>query len=518
MEERAMAGKSDATERERLGGKVRLLRRRQGLSQAHLADKLGVSPSYLNLIENNRRPLPAALLLKLASLFHVQLDEFASDEEGRVIADLLEAFSDPIFEDHPLTSTDVRELTASSPAAARAVLTLYAAYQSAREGAETLAARLHEKEDVSSLERSGLAVDVRSAVGVDVARIPSEEVNDLVQRQMNWFPALEDGADELWRAAHLDRNDLYAGLVRRLAERHRVTVRVAEWADERGTLRRYDPERRVLVLSELLPTRSRSFQLAHQLALLEHGDLLDELIRGEAGQHLSSDTSRALARVALASYYAGAVLMPYAAFQQAARSERYDVDVLGRRFRVGFEQVCHRLTTLRRPGAEGVPFHMMRIDVGGNISKRFSASGIRFARFSGICPRWNIFAAFQSPGQISIQVSRMPDGADYLCIARTVQRDAGGYHSHHSVQAVALGCKLEYARELVYADGVDLDDPHVVVPVGVTCRICERTDCEQRALPSIRQPLRVDENIRQATLYTTPERSSGGSVSGRRDR
>lgn len=493
---------AEAQGRERLGGKVRALRRREGISQAQLAERLGVSPSYLNLIENNRRPLPAGLLLKLAQQFNLALHEFATDEDGRLIADLMEAFSDPLFEDHPLTSTDIRELTTSSPAAARAVLALYNAYASARQSAETMAVHLAEREDAASHAASPDAERGHSP-HLEVARIPSEEVNDLVQRQMNYFPSLEEGAERLWREARLDRNDIYAGLIRRLTEKHGVTVRVAEWTDERGLLRRYDPERRVLVLSELLPTRSRSFQLAHQLALLEHGELLAELT---VDPRLTTDASRALGKVALASYYAGAVLMPYTAFVEAARSQRYDVDVLGRRFRVGFEQVCHRLTTLRRPGAEGIPFHMIRIDVGGNISKRFSASGIRFARFSGICPRWNIFAAFQTPGQISIQVSRMPDGVAYLCIARTIQRDSGGYHSQHSVQAIGLGCELGHARDVVYADGLDLADRSLAVPVGVTCRTCDRTDCEQRALPSIRQPLRVDENVRRGTLYTTPAR------------
>lgn len=490
---------NDGQGRERLGGKVRALRRREGISQAQLAERLGISPSYLNLIENNRRPLPAGLLLKLAQQFNLELHEFATDEESRLVADLMEAFSDPLFEDHPLTSTDVRELTSSSPTAARAVLALYNAYASARESAETMAVHLAEREEAQHTA----AHDAERGPQPTLARIPSEEVNDLVQRQMNYFPALEEGAEQLWREARLDRNDLYTGLVRRLTEKHRVTVRIAEWSDERGLLRRYDPDRRVLVLSELLPTRSRSFQLAHQLALLEHGDLLDQLT---VDARLTNDASRALARVALASYYAGAVLMPYAAFHEAARSQRYDVDVLGRRFRVSFEQACHRLTTLRRPGAEGIPFHMIRIDVGGNISKRFSASGIRFARFSGICPRWNIFAAFQTPGQISIQVSRMPDGVAYLCIARTIQRDSGGYHSQHSVQAVGLGCELSHAREVVYADGLDLENRSLAVPVGVTCRTCDRPDCEQRALPSIRQPLNVDENVRRATLYTAPTR------------
>ena len=199
--------------------------------------------------------------------------------------------------------------------------------------------------------------------------------------------------------------------------------------------------------------------------------------------------------------------MPYGTFIQAAREERYDIDVLGRRFRVGFEQTCHRLTTLRRAGAEGIPFHMVRIDVAGNISKRYSASGIRIARFSGACPRWNIFAAFLTPGMIRIQVSRMPDNEVFFCLARTIQKDSGGYHAQQPVMAIGLGCKLEHAKQLVYSDGVDFENEEMYTPVGVTCRTCERSDCDQRAFPSMRQPLVVDENVRGSSLYSLPTRS-----------
>ena len=480
-----------AQEVPRLGAKVRSLRRRANESQAQLAARLGISPSYLNLIENNRRPLPAPLLIRIAQLFQVDLDTFATDEESRTTADLMEVFSDPLFEPHDLTSVDVRELSTASPGAARAVIALYRAYQSARESSETLASRLFEDE---------LAV---SQAPVSQARLPPEEVSDLIQRHMNHFPELEAGAEELWREAKLAPDDLYSGLVRHLAHAHRVEVRIVHWQDQPGTLRRFDPTRRVLLLSELLPTRSRSFQIAQQLALLSRRA---ELERIAADPRLTGDESRALCRVALSSYFAGAVLMPYQPFLEAARAERYDIDVIGRRFRVGFEQVCHRLTTLRRPGAEGVPFHMVRTDVAGNISKRFSGSGIRFARFSGACPRWNIFAAFSTPGMIRIQLSQMPDGITYFCIARTIQKDSGGYHAQHGFQAIGLGCQLAHARELVYADGVDLDTPHTVVPVGVTCRLCEREDCSQRALPSLHQPLHVDPDTRRMTLYTVPPR------------
>ena len=340
-------------------------------------------------------------------------------------------------------------------------------------------------------------------------------MNDLLQKHMNYFPELDEGADEIWHKAKLDGDELTAGLVRYLEKHHGVHVRIARGGAERDVLRRFDPQKKTLTLSELLPTRSRTFQLAHQIALLTQHPRIDQLVEDA---HPTSDESRGLSRVALANYFAGAVLMPYGPFLEACRQERYDIDVIGRRFRVGFEQVCHRLTTLRRPAAEGVPFHMIRLDVAGNISKRFSASGIRFARFSGACPRWNVFAAFMTPGMIRIQVSRFPDGQTYFCIARTIHRDSGGYHAQQPVQAIGLGCRIEHARELVYSDGIDLGNPHTATPVGVTCRLCDRSDCEQRAFPSIRHPLQVDENVRGVSLYApdalegrSPDRGPGSS-------
>lgn len=469
----------------KLGGKVRALRRREALSQAELASRLDVSTSYLNLIENDRRPLPATMLFKLAREFGVELREFVADDDARLVSDLLEAFSDPLFESSVLKDADVREFVATSPSVARESLRLYHAYAQARDNAETLAQRLAEV----GQENPGTAS----------LRSPSEDVNDLIQRHMNHFPALEEAAERVCRDARLETDDIQRGLARHLERAHGVEVSIVRSTEGRGTLRRYDPERKVLHLSELLPTRSRTFQMAHQLGLLEARASLDQLIDDPVAV---TPESRALARAALANYFAGAVLMPYDAFLQAARSERYDVDVIGRRFRVGFEQVCHRLTTLRRRGSEAVAFHMIRIDVAGNISKRFSASGIRIARFAGACPRWNVFAAFLTPGMIRLQVSRMPDGGTFFCLARTIQKDSLGYHDQQPVQAIGLGCRLDHARELVYSDGVDLSSPEAATPVGVTCRMCERPDCAQRAFPSLRQALQIDENVRRLSLYS----------------
>lgn len=471
------------SELEHLGNKVRSLRRRDQLTQAELAARLGVSPSYLNLIENNRRPLTAPLLLKLAQLFQLDLASFASADEARLVGDLIEAFGDPLFASQGLTSNDVRTLAIEQPVVGRAVLGLYRAYREARESAEQLATRISDGDELAGLDR---------------ARLPSEEVNDFIQRHENHFPALELAAERLWRDAGLDFEHVHGGLVRWLEKTEGIEVRVVRSASDPRAVRRYDPARKLLTLSDQLPPRTRNFQLAHQVALLTPSNLLDQLVSHEL---FTTDDSRALARVALANYFAAAVLMPYQPFLDACRAERYDIELLGHRFRSSFEQVCHRMTTLRRPGREGVPFHFLRIDIAGNISKRFTASGIRFARFSGACPRWNVHSAFLTPGMIRLQLSRMPDGAVYFCVARTVRRDSGGYHAPHTVQAVGLGCRVEHAKQLVYSDGVDLANVDAATPVGVSCRLCERMDCEQRVFPPLQQPLVVDENVRGISFY-----------------
>jgi predicted transcriptional regulator/DNA-binding XRE family transcriptional regulator len=465
-----------------LGPKVRGLRRRENMTQSQLADKLGISPSYLNLIENNRRPLTAPILIKLAQLFQLDLHTFAGSDDQRLVADLLEVFGDPLFESHGLTNVDVRELAASSPAAARAVLTLYRAFRAAREQSSTMAAEL----------------SADGVTGVGGPRLPNEEVNDLLQRHMNYFPELEAAAEDIWKSGKFDEHDVYQGLVQLLERTLGVTVHVVRAAAERSAVRRYDPARKVLTVSEILPPRTRRFQLAHQIGLLSQGAVLERITRDAT---LSTPGSLSLARVALANYFAGALLMPYEPFVEACRAERYDIEVLAHRFGTSFEQVCHRLTTLRRRGMEGVPFHMLRIDIAGNISKRFSGDGIRFARFSGACPRWNVHAAFLTPGMIRVQLSRMPDGALYFCVARTVRNDRGGWHAAHVVQSVGLGCRAEHARELVYADGVDLSNTEAAVKVGTTCRLCEHADCEQRVFPPMHLQGSIDENVRGVSFY-----------------
>ncbi len=474
----------------RLGGKLRRLRQSQKLTQAQMAEALGLSASYLNLLEHNQRAITVPVLLKLAQRFGVEITDFTADDDGRMANDLMEVFADPLFDGHDLKAADVEELVSAAPALGKAVVTLYQAF---RAGGSATAA-----------PGSGLGEEADAAMPVGM---PSEEVTDFIQERKNYFKELEAAADALWPQATLTPESLYSGLVQHLSEAYAVDVIIAPASKFGGLLRQYDPRTRKLVLSELLPRASRTFQLAHQIALLGHRPLLDRLVSGGKFTTQDADT---LARVALANYFAAALVMPYDRFLAAARETRHDLETLERRFDTSFEQVCHRLTSLRRPGNQGVPFHFLRVDGAGNISKRFSASGISIARFGGACPRWNVYDAFSTPGLLRRQVSRMPEGGSFFCVARTVDgagrstlrgdnARGGGRH------AIGLGCAVTYAREVVYADGLDLDDPQLITPIGVSCRVCPRKDCADRAHPSLHHALSLDENRRALATYMSPE-------------
>lgn len=465
------------------GAKIRRLRLAQGLTQAALADRLGISPAYLNLIENGRRRVTPDLLIRLARSFALDLAEFGAEADVHLVADLEEVFGDPVFEGAPVGARDAEALVVEHPELARAVLRLHQAYTAARTSAESLTAR---------------AMDATEIAAMDRVRLSSEQVSEFIQSRMNYFPELEEAAERLWKDARLDRDGLYTGLAAHLERQHGVRVRIVTVREMQGAVRRFDPVRKELLLSEILRRGSRNFQLATQLGLLTFGR---EIATLADAPELGSDESRALGRLALASYFAAAVVMPYGDFLRDTEDVRYDVELLGHRFRVGWEQVCHRLTTLRRPGSEGVRFHLVRVDLAGNISKKFSATGVRFPRFSGLCPLWNVHAAFLQPGRIRVQLSRLPDGNALFSVARTVQRHAGDYHQPTVLHAVGIGCDVSEARRLVYADGVDLAHLDAAVPIGITCRLCERTHCQARAFPSLQFPLRFDENVRGVSFF-----------------
>ena len=457
------------------GPRIKRLRRDLELTQARMAEELSISASYLNLIERNQRPLSAQLLLRLAEVYDVDLRALSGDEEIRAAASLREVFSDPLFQGAEPGNQELADLAATSPTAVDAVIRLYRAYQEASGNATALAGQLSERDGPVSLES---------------LRLPVEQVRDFLQAEGNHFPELENAAEALWEDALDEAEDIAVGLRGHLEAAHGVSVRIVPQSVMPGLLRRFDRHSRRLFLSEMLGTSGRAFQLAFQTGMLANRQLIDGIVK-RAGMQ-GSEAER-LCQISLGNYLAAAVLMPYERFHSAARELRYDLETLAQRFSASFEQVCHRVTTLQRPGSRGVPLFFLRVDRAGNVSKRFAGAGFPFARFGGTCPRWNIHDAFYVPGRIVTQVVEMPDGASYFSLSRTVSGVRAGHHTPRQVYTVSLGCEIKHARRLVYADGIDLDSPNIATPIGANCRLCEREDCNQRALPPLNRRLAVSE-------------------------
>ncbi len=326
---------------------------------------------------------------------------------------------------------------------------------------------------------------------------PIERVRDLIEANRNYFPDLEQAAETLRDEIGLASQDLFAALSTRLREKHSATVRIMPLDVMRETLRRWDRHRRQILLSELVDPSGRVFQLAFQIALAECGQLLDAIVTRTGAL---DDTSRRLYRITLANYFAAAVMMPYQPFQAAAENLGYDVHVLGQRFSASFEQVCHRLTTLQRPTARGVPFFMLRVDNAGNVSKRFSSGTFPFSKFGGTCPLWNVHSTFDTPDRLLSQIVELPDGSKYFSIAQTVRRPVAPYPNPQPRFAIGLGCELRHASRLVYAAGFDLEKTEGM-PIGVNCRLCERENCSQRAEPPLTRTLILDENTRRVSSF-----------------
>ncbi|RED54363.1 helix-turn-helix domain-containing protein [Aestuariispira insulae] len=469
----------------KLGAKIRRLRRDQGKTQAQLADQLGVSASYLNLIEHNHRKVTVDMLLKLSELFQLDLKDLAEGDESQLMADLMAVLSDDLFEELDLTNTDVRELVSTSPNAAKALLMLHDTYRKSLDDARGLAFQLSEETGDESFPLGGTVA-------------PADMVSDFLQNHSNYFQDLEDEADRVRREIGIIETQSNDSLVDYLKTAHGVTVQTVSHEAGEGFQRRYDPAQKLLQLSPRVDHARRNFQLAHQIGLLSAAPVIDMLLT--EGRIREGDV-RNLGRVALANYFAAALLMPYQAFLDSARAVRYDIELLQHQYGVSFEQTAQRLTSLNKPGNKGIPLHFLRVDIAGNISKRFSLSGLPIPRHGGACSRWNVYSAFMNPGVIQAQMSYLPDGAGFFCIARTVRKGGIGFGVQSSVFSIGLGCSALYAGEMIYSDGIDLDNRDRAFGIGVHCRICDRMDCGQRASPPVHQRFRVDENVRGLSPY-----------------
>ncbi|MGL6210978.1 MAG: helix-turn-helix domain-containing protein [Paracoccaceae bacterium] len=460
-----------ATQKLYAGAKLREVRGRLGLTQRGFAGKLGVSLPYLNQMENNHRPVSASVVLGLAREFGLDVTELAVGEGARLVSDMREALADPVFAQNPPPLADLRLAASNAPALARAFLDLHRAY---RQGHERLA----------SLDE---------ALGREDASLrasPWDEVRDFFHYCDNYVDAVDRAAEHAAGLAGVGQGAVIAAM--RALEAQGVTVQFSD----NPALRRYDPVGRVLQVSSRAAGPTRAFQLWYQVALLAHGPLLEATLDLARFQ---TPEARDIAKIGLANYFAGAALLPYRSFLAAAVAVRHDLERLADQFGASIEQVAHRLSTLQRPGAKGVPFFFVRVDQAGTITKRHSATRLQFARFGGACPLWNVHRAFETPGQFLRQLAETPDGVRYLCLARDVSKPGGAYLAPVRRYAIGLGCEVTHAADLVYADGLDLKGRFE--PIGISCRICDRRDCHQRSVPPLERQLKVDPDRRDLLPY-----------------
>lgn len=460
-----------------VGPKVRQLRTRRGWRLEACAQRLGISVSYLSQIEANQRPVTDRVLVGLIEIFGVPAETFEADNDQRLIADLREAVAESGGGDDPIPLSEVRQLALQAPALARRFLDLHRANH-----------RLGER---LKLTEEAVALDEATAAS---SLLPYEEVRDFFHFKDNYIDSLDRAAEELAQEIGLDA-PASADMLLEMYLRERLGVRV-RYAPMDDIMRRYDPAAHELWLNSSQPAATRAFQMAFHLAVANLSDVIeDELSQARFKSQEAVD----VCRVGLGNFAAGALLMPYRRFSAEAKARRHDVEQLAAHFGVSLEQVCHRLSTLQRPGHRGVPFYFVRLDYAGNITKRHSATRFRFARFGGACPLWNVHDAVASPDRFLVQVAAMPDGVRYLCVARAVVKRSESYLAPDRRYVLGFGCEIEHAHELVYSQGLDIKGP--AAPIGVSCRICERDDCAQRAFPPVDRRLRVPQHERRTVPF-----------------
>ena len=456
------------------GERLKALRAERGLNQTAMGQLLAISTSYLSQLEHDDRPLTPVLVERLSRAFPLDWREIGAGPSETRLAALREANADPLFAE-TIDAAQLARFAEQQPVLAERFIALHEAYR--RSGQ-----RLQMVDEALANDTSG------------TARLPWEEVRD-------WFHLANNYVDTLDRAAE--------ALAARLGGKSPDTVAIETYLRDALSvsllysgnvgLRSYDAEMGHLTIDPGQPVESRRFQLAHQLAALALKDEFAAVVEGAA---LRSPASRQLLFVGLCNYAAGALLMPYRRFREEARAMRHDIDRLAGAFGTSFEQACHRLSTLQREDAKGVPFFFCRVDMAGNITKRHSATRLQFARFGGACPLWIVHEAVAIPDRILVQLAETPDGVRYVSMAKGLVKPSGRYDRLPRRYAVALGCEAVHTHEFVYADGLDVASGRGATRIGISCRICPRPDCDQRAFPPSDRAISVNPDQRGVVPYS----------------
>ena len=464
-----------------IGHKIKTKRRKLGIAQAALSKKISISPSYLNLIESGKRKVSVDLLLKLANELNIEISDISKKTDTNLYQNLMDLLGDNLFEDLDITNFDIKELVNTNPLIAKALVKLGDNYKKKNQ------------DIVSKVENiSGKFIDSRKN------SFPGEVVSDFLQENENYFPKLEEFASNFFSKIQINNRMGYTSICEYLHNKHGIEVKDVVPDEKKPFTKQFDVDKKIFLVSDYLTLETKKLYAGAQVAQLEFSQVIDEYLNSFS---FPSEESKKLSKVALLNYAGAAIIMPYKPFYEECIKQRYDVELLQNTFAVSFEQVAHRITCLQDPKMKGIPFHMLRADVAGNISKRFSLSGIEIPRYGGACPRWNIYKAFTMPGKINAAVSKMSNGEKYICIARTVEKGIGKHGMEKTLLSIGLGCQVKYAKDFVYADSLNLNDKKTETPIGVNCRTCDRMDCQQRAFPPLHKKFDIDLNKRGISVY-----------------
>ena len=460
-----------------IGPKLRKLRQNLNLNQANMAAELGISASYLNLLENNARPITVPLLFKLGQTYDVDLREIAEDDSAKLLVRLTEIFSDPALKEFRLSRRDLYALANQHGQAAQSMIGIFDAYETMRDAAY-------------------------SEQRVDQSRIqprPVEDVRSFLENSGNFFDSLEIAAEKCRKDANLRPGFIFADLAAWLQQNHAIQTRLMPTNVMGSMLRQFDFHRNRILLSEAMPEEQRLFQLGVQIALVSCQPEIDAII-SVAG--LENSESKNLLKMTLSNYFSACLMMPYDNFLAAAQETKYDLEQLSNKFGASFEQICHRLTTLNRPGARGIAFFFLRVDEAGHISKRLSGGGVEFAKYGGSCSRWIPHQAFRTPEQIQVQFAELEDAHRLITITKTVSKPrTEPPYIGTPIFAIALGCDARHLKELCYTEKIASEKSVNSVPIGLGCQLCERSDCQHRSVPPIGHEMRFDLTKRHVGLY-----------------
>ena len=470
----------------KIGPKIKSFRRQLGLHANKLAEQLGISPSYLNLIESGKRKIDGDLLLKVCEELKIELSDLTNKSDLNLVNDISELLDDQLFEDLDILGPEVKDLVNTNPKIARALIKLGDNYKQ------------KDNEIINKVETlSGKIIDSRKT------SFPGEVISDFLQEKKNYFPKLEEFANKIFDKVQLNNRTRYVALCDFLKTEYSINVKDIIPEEGKPFSKIFNKNNKELLLSEYNSLETKKLHAAAQIA--QEGAI------NEINEYLSefkfpSDEAKRLTKIALLNYCAAAILMPYKLFHSECKKLKYDLELLQNTFATSFEQVAHRVTCLQDPKLPGIPFHMLRVDIAGNISKRFSLSGIEIPRYGGACPRWNVYSAFTRPGVIQAAVSKMSNGKKYVCIAKTVEKGVGRYGRKKSMLSIGLGCEAKYAKEFVYTENLNLNDKKTEIPIGVSCRTCDRLDCSQRAFPPLHKKFDVDIDTRGVSVYVKTDK------------